>query len=86
MQALTSLSSSWMHTTVRSNPHIYAGLAQLDRVTGYEPVGREFESLNPHQSDASPSVRMIAKGEYGDGPNRIGLGGLFVAVEAARNS
>lgn len=24
----------------------YLRLAQLDRVTGYEPVGREFESLN----------------------------------------
>ena len=65
-------------------PNSYAGLAQMDRVTGYEPVGRGFKSLNPYQSDASPSVRMIAKGEYGDGPNRIGLGGLFVAVEAAR--
>ena len=69
---------------MRSNPHIYAGLAQLDRVPGYEPVGRGFESLNPYQSDASPSVRMIAKGEYGDGPNRIELGGHISAVEAAR--
>ena len=26
----------------------YAGVAQLDRVTGYEPVGRGFESLRPY--------------------------------------
>ena len=29
---------------------IKADLAQLDRVPGYEPVGREFESLNSHHS------------------------------------
>ena len=27
----------------------YALIAQLDRVTGYEPVGRGFESLSAHQ-------------------------------------
>ena len=27
-----------------------APVAQLDRVTGYEPVGRGFESLLAHQS------------------------------------
>ena len=27
-----------------------AAVAQLDRATGYEPVGREFESLQPHQN------------------------------------
>ena len=27
----------------------YALLAQLDRVTGYEPVDRGFESLHAHQ-------------------------------------
>ena len=26
-----------------------APVAQLDRVTGYEPVGRGFESLQPYQ-------------------------------------
>lgn len=26
-----------------------AAVAQLDRATGYEPVGQEFESLQPHQ-------------------------------------
>ena len=26
-------------------------LAQLDRVTGYEPVGQGFESLAAHQTD-----------------------------------
>ena len=28
---------------------INAPVAQLDRVTGYEPVGRGFESLQAHQ-------------------------------------
>ena len=27
-------------------------IAQLDRVTGYEPVGRGFESLSAHQKKA----------------------------------
>ena len=27
----------------------YASVAQLDRVTGYEPVGRGFEPLRAHQ-------------------------------------
>jgi hypothetical protein len=34
--------------TVQANAYIirpYAPVAQLDRVTGFEPVGREFESL-----------------------------------------
>ncbi len=31
-------------------------LAQLDRVTGYEPVGRGFESLTAHQR-GSPAAR-----------------------------
>ena len=31
----------------------YAGVAQLDRVTGYEPVGRGFESLHPYHVGAS---------------------------------
>ena len=29
----------------------YAPIAQLDRVTGYEPVGRGFESLSAYQSN-----------------------------------
>lgn len=29
----------------------YAPVAQLDRVTGFEPVGREFESLQARQSN-----------------------------------
>jgi hypothetical protein len=28
---------------------LYAPVAQLDRVSGYEPEGREFESLRAHQ-------------------------------------
>jgi hypothetical protein len=34
----------------------HAPVAQLDRVLGYEPSGREFESLRAHQS--------IKKGSY----------------------
>ena len=39
----------------------YAAVAQLDRVTGYEPVGRGFESLQPYQRIAgvSPAMRFF---------------------------
>ncbi len=29
--------------------HVYAPVAQLDRVFGYEPKGRRFESFRAHQ-------------------------------------
>ena len=29
----------------------YAAVAQLDRVFGYEPKGRGFESLQPYQNE-----------------------------------
>ena len=32
----------------------YAPVAQLDRVTGYEPVGRGFESLPAYQKMSVP--------------------------------
>ena len=32
---------------------------QLDRVTGYEPVGRGFESLQPYQKDRPVFYRWI---------------------------
>ena len=32
----------------------FAPVAQLDRVPGYEPVGREFESLRARQKPAYP--------------------------------
>jgi hypothetical protein len=35
----------------RSN---YASVAQLDRVTGFEPVGREFESLRGRHLSSTP--------------------------------
>ncbi len=35
---------------------LHAALAQLDRVTGYEPVGRGFESLTPYQKIPNASV------------------------------
>ena len=34
---------------LRANSFQYAPVAQLDRVTGYEPVGRGFESLPAYQ-------------------------------------
>ena len=30
-----------------------AAVAQLDRVDGYEPFGREFKSSQPHQSEVA---------------------------------
>ena len=35
---------------------IVAAVAQLDRVFGYEPKGRGFESLQPYQNRKSESV------------------------------
>ena len=32
--------------------NVHAPVAQLDRVLGYEPNGREFESLRVHQKKA----------------------------------
>ena len=32
------------------NINSYASVAQLDRVGGFEPLGREFESLRVHQT------------------------------------
>ena len=34
----------------------YAPVAQLDRVTGYEPVGRGFESLPAYQMYPYPNT------------------------------
>ena len=38
-----------------------APLAQLDRVTGYEPVGQGFESLTACQKNALLSVKTKAR-------------------------
>ena len=35
-------------------------LAQLDRVTGYEPVGQGFESLTAHQQKPRKHVVYVA--------------------------
>ena len=37
----------------------YAAVAQLDRVTGYEPVGRGFESLQPYQKERHDESRAF---------------------------
>ena len=36
-----------------------APVAQLDRVTGYEPVGRGFESLLPYQAPSIFGLRAL---------------------------
>ena len=43
---------------VRKNVH--AALAQLDRVSGYEPEGQGFESLTPRHKKRTPTgVRFL---------------------------
>ena len=37
----------------------YAAVAQLDRVFGYEPKGRGFESLQPYQKDTPKGVSFF---------------------------
>ena len=64
----------------------YAPVAQLDRVTGYEPVGRGFESLPAYQKrGASFRMRLVFIFALGDSnPERVFAlrkqsGGLFLA-------
>ena len=45
---------------IRLNDEV-AALAQLDRVFGYEPKGRGFESLTPRQKSAPSAVADAAK-------------------------
>ena len=40
----------------------YAPIAQLDRVTGYEPVGRGFESLSAYQTVQIRTFYQLVKG------------------------
>lgn len=50
---------------------LHAPLAQLDRVAGFEPVGREFESLrarHPSSFLASSHKFWLAVRTLGDGP------------------
>ena len=46
----------------RTPPLRYAAVAQLDRVTGYEPVGRGFESLQPYQIEKIRTCLPLATG------------------------
>ena len=41
------------------NSFCYAPVAQLDRVSGYEPEGREFESLRARQMKSPPKVGFL---------------------------
>ena len=40
----------WIETVVLEYPSLNAAVAQLDRVLGYEPRGRGFNSCQPHHS------------------------------------
>src|SRR5256885_13779400 len=40
-----------------------AAVAQLDRVLGYEPRGRGFDSCQPHQKTQSPEVERLRSEE-----------------------
>ena len=40
----------------------HAPIAQLDRVTGYEPVGRGFESLSAYQTVQIRTFYQLVKG------------------------
>ena len=42
------------YTQARYEEHAYAPVAQLDRVTDYESVGRGFESLLAYQKRETP--------------------------------
>src|SRR6516162_5774240 len=41
-----------------------APVAQLDRVPGYEPGGREFESLRARQLSSCSGLNILAASEY----------------------
>jgi hypothetical protein len=50
-----------------SSSHVAASvapLAQLDRAFGYEPKGREFESLRAHHSSEKIGLRLTPVGDY----------------------
>ena len=61
----------------------HASLAQLDRVTGYEPVGRGFESLSArHKSKQAPIFGCLLTFSAERDSNRANSkqsGGLFAA-------
>jgi hypothetical protein len=48
-----------------SNPSLsasYAPVAQLDRVFGYEPKGRRFESFRAHHHTGNKQILLARKG------------------------
>ena len=49
---------------------LYAPVAQLDRVTGYEPVGRGFESLPAYQKTCK-ALLPPDRGNNGGGKTRL---------------
>src|SRR5713226_9886095 len=54
--------SEFRYNRIRRQPHCIAPLAQLDRASGYEPEGREFESLRARHSPAFALSQMTSKG------------------------
>ena len=49
-KALDKSAALWYDIRVPERQATFAALAQLDRVFGYEPKGRGFESLTPRQT------------------------------------
>ena len=52
-KGLAFFGTMWYYT-LALRKQMYAAVAQLDRVTDYESVGRGFESLSPYQERVVP--------------------------------
>ena len=76
-----------------SSEHLYAPVAQLDRVGGFEPLGREFESLRARQLQSQYfyffisvfyqtgfSVFSAYKVICSDSENRVMKSGLYFPI------
>ena len=48
-----------MGYNIKVRKNVYVPLAQLDRVFGYEPKGRGFESLKARQKEAPIALRWV---------------------------
>jgi len=56
----------------------FAPLAQLDRAFGYEPKGREFESLRAHHSPSPPDLSLSSSVFW------VGSGGALMTLRSFR--
>jgi hypothetical protein len=59
--------------SLRQNVHRNAPVAQLDRVPGYEPGGREFESLRARHLYFSPLLHFSVKFDPPPRPHTVGM-------------